>query len=98
MTMLEETVNTIRELDDDDDDGLSMDVSTILFIIFVILLALYCLGGAVYKRTRLGVTGWEAIPNVEIWREIPMHIKNAWEYCSSKVRQRFFGTGYQPLS
>eukprot|EP00824_Muranothrix_gubernata_P016455 TRINITY_DN34049_c0_g1_i1.p2 TRINITY_DN34049_c0_g1~~TRINITY_DN34049_c0_g1_i1.p2 ORF type:complete len:251 (+),score=48.55 TRINITY_DN34049_c0_g1_i1:32-784(+) len=48
-----------------------------VFIIIVLtLVVLYLVSGIMYRRSRLGVTGWESLPNVEFWRQFPGLVKD----------------------
>jgi hypothetical protein len=49
-------------------------------ICFAVLLVLYCGCGIFYKIKKQGVTGIEAIPNIEFWRDFPTLVKEGCNY------------------
>eukprot|EP00656_Telonema_subtile_P051746 TRINITY_DN703_c0_g1_i3.p1 TRINITY_DN703_c0_g1~~TRINITY_DN703_c0_g1_i3.p1 ORF type:complete len:344 (+),score=33.26 TRINITY_DN703_c0_g1_i3:215-1246(+) len=49
-------------------------------ICLAIFLVIYCGCGIFYKTKKLGVTGIEAIPNIEFWRDYPSIVKEGCGY------------------
>jgi hypothetical protein len=40
----------------------------------------YVLGGCIYKRKKLGLSGNEACPNYDFWKQIPVYVKVCYQY------------------
>jgi Mannose-6-phosphate receptor len=48
----------------------SLGPGWIVFIIVQVLIFFYIVGGCIYKRRIFGASGWEALPNIEFWRQV----------------------------
>jgi len=52
--------------------------------VFIILLLVgtfvYVLGGCIYKRKKLGLSGNEACPNYDFWKEVPVYVKDGFRF------------------
>jgi len=66
-------------------------------ICFAVLLVVYCGCGIFYKIKKLGVTGIEAIPNVEFWRDYPSLVKDGCSYSVATVMGCFGKGGYSAV-
>lgn len=62
---------------------------SVLLIIFVVLVALYLLGGAAYKRTRYGSAGLGMVPNIDFWRSIPVMIKDGCLFLTCQLKPNY---------
>jgi len=52
-------------------NGIQLSPMAIFLIVFLVVIPIYVGGGCLYKRQKLGVTGWEACPNVGFWMDLP---------------------------
>ena len=68
-----------------EENGLS--AGWVFIILLSILVCLYCSCGMGYKYKMIGVTGVEAIPNVDFWRSYPGLVKDGVAFTVSKVQQ-----------
>ena len=63
-------------VDIDDSGGDSgMSAGWIFIIVFLCVLTVYCIAGVTYKTQKMGLTGIEAVPNIEFWRDVPQLIQ-----------------------
>eukprot|EP00741_Cyanophora_paradoxa_P010733 tig00020538_g10375.t1 len=67
----------------------------IFFVFFLLALGVYCGVGIAWKRRTLGVSGIEAIPNVEFWRSIPAYMNALWHATLARFRNQ---SEYTPLA
>jgi len=73
----------------------------VFIICFAVLLVLYCGIGMFYKIKKLGVTGIEAIPNIEFWRDYPTIVKDGCGFTMATLNSCFSkggGGGYSPVN
>ena len=52
----------------------------IFIIMLSVLLVVYCGVGIFWKMKKLGVTGIEAVPNIEFWRDFPGLVSDGCAY------------------
>jgi|ERR1719424_855717 len=74
----------------------------VFIICFAVLMVLYCGIGMFYKIKKLGVTGIEAIPNIEFWRDYPTIVKDGCSFSMATLNSCFSkgggGGGYSPVN
>jgi hypothetical protein len=73
----------------------------VFIICFSVLMVLYCGIGMFYKIKKLGVTGIEAIPNIEFWRDYPTIVKDGCSYSLATLNSCFSkgsGGSYSPVN
>ncbi|XP_072029104.1 cation-dependent mannose-6-phosphate receptor-like [Amphiura filiformis] len=61
--------------------GLSF--GSILCILFVVLVFVYLIGGIIFNRYARGASGKEVIPNVSLWEEFPLLVKDGFVFVAS---------------
>jgi len=66
--------------------GVQLSATAIFLIVLVVVVPVYIAGGCLYKRRKLGVSGWEACPNVSFWRDFPSYLKTGAWYIWHKIR------------
>jgi len=66
--------------------GHSISLGSIFLIIVSVVTFIYCTVGMFYKYKKLGVSGLEAVPNIEFWRDLPGLVKDGLVYTFSKIR------------
>eukprot|EP00656_Telonema_subtile_P033323 TRINITY_DN3687_c0_g1_i1.p1 TRINITY_DN3687_c0_g1~~TRINITY_DN3687_c0_g1_i1.p1 ORF type:complete len:159 (+),score=38.93 TRINITY_DN3687_c0_g1_i1:93-569(+) len=59
-------------MDFGDESNEDLSSGSIFVITLMCLTVVYCLGGLIWKHQTYGVTGREAIPNIEFWQELPL--------------------------
>jgi Autophagy-related protein 27 len=57
----------------------SLGAGWIVFIVFMVALAVYLVGGSLYKKLVKGASGLEALPNIDTWRSV-------WAFITCKNR------------
>ena len=55
----------------------------------------YFAGGVYYNRRSRGYEGSEAIPNIELWRQVPGLIADGVVYTMAKIREKNGGPAYE---
>lgn len=68
-----------------EENGLS--AGWVFILLLSIVLCLYCSCGMGYKYKMIGVTGIEAIPNVDFWRSYPGLVKDGVGFTVAKLQQ-----------
>lgn len=64
-----------------------LSVGSILLIVFAVLLALYIIGGFLYKRFVVGAKGIEQFPNITFWQEFGNLVADGCDFvCRSRPR------------
>jgi len=73
-----------------DDGGSSggLDGGWVFVIIVVSLMAVYFIGGTIYRKTFLHIEGADAIPNYEFWKELPALAKDGASFTMDKIRSK----------
>jgi len=59
---------------------------SVFLIILIVVIPVYVAAGCVYKRKRQGLTGMEACPNVDFWRDLPGLVKSGFSFTYGKLR------------
>ena len=71
----------------------ALSAYSVIVLVFVNAIILYCTCGAVYKRRTLGARGLESLPNIDFWRSVILKVRVALHFLTCG---RFFtdaGTG-----
>ncbi|XP_072029066.1 cation-dependent mannose-6-phosphate receptor-like [Amphiura filiformis] len=61
----------------------SLSFGSILCILFVVLVFVYLIGGIIFNRYARGASGKEVIPNVSLWEEFPLLVKDGFVFVAS---------------
>ncbi|XP_076167667.1 uncharacterized protein LOC143146854 [Ptiloglossa arizonensis] len=70
-----------------------LSTGSILVICFIVLTAVYFIGGALVLKTMRGATGWEMIPNHKFWRDLPALIRDGVTFTTTFYR----ADSYEPI-
>jgi hypothetical protein len=76
-------------------EGLGAD-SIILILLFVAIFV-YIVGGILFKKYRMGATGWDMIPNLGFWTALPGLVKDGIVFTYRSIRERISGGGYSQV-
>lgn len=64
-----------------------LSVGSILLIVFAVLIAVYIIGGFIYKRFVVGAKGIEQFPNITFWQEFGNLVADGCDFvCRSRPR------------
>jgi len=82
----EVTIKTNRACGGGGGDEGGLSGGSIFLIIFFVGGFVYLAAGVLYNTKQKGLTGTEAIPNIEFWRELPSLVKDGCSFAMSKAR------------
>ena len=79
------------------EESTGMGAGAVLVIIFVVLLAVYLIGGMVFLRFRQGASGLDMIPNRSMWLNVTSHAIDGMRYSIAVIRHRSLQASYEKV-
>merc|ERR1712216_696753 len=65
-----------------------------VFVILMIAVSMvYLAGGIAYKRYKFGMSGAEAIPHVDFWRDVPKYMKDGIVFSTGWIKSKISRVG-----